>query len=159
MKRMVFGFLLVVLGVPEGLLAQQGPVATGMDVRLVISSDNDLRGTLVGWHADTLLVQDPASGLVQVVPSLDVKRLRVSEPRTRGRGALRGLLIGSIAGALSLGALAAADAANCTGFCIFSGTEAFLLGSAFGGAIGGGTGAAIGAAVPGTRWVDVATHP
>lgn len=155
MKYMVLGLLFAALGVlPENaLVAQDTRLASGTDVRLVVSPGHDIHGELITWEADTLRVRDPGSGFVHVVPSLEIERLRVSEPRTRGRGALRGLLLGSIVGALSLGTFAAAS--PCEAFC-FSAGETFVIGAALGGAVGGGAGAALGAAWPGSRWVDVA---
>ena len=151
-RALELAFLALVAYPGNTLAAQDALLASGTDVRLVASPSRDIHGQLIEWDADTLRIQDPTSGFVHLVPSLDIERLRVSEPRPRGRGALRGLLIGSIAGALALGTITAAS--PCEALC-FSAGEAFLVGAAFGGAVGGGAGAAVGAAWPGTRWVDV----
>ena len=157
MKHRIPALVVLALAARPGsvLVAQDARIASGTDVRLVVSPDSDIRGELIAWDADTLRIQDPVSDFVHLVPSHDVERVRVSEPRTRSRGALRGFLIGSIVGALSLGTVTVAS--PCEAFC-FSAGEAFLVGAALGGALGGGAGAAIGAARPGTRWVDVTPH-
>lgn len=153
MKCMLLGLsLLAIAAHPGALLAQEARLGPGTHVRLLVSPSRDIRGELVSWDADSIRIQDPASGFVHSVPSLGIERLRVSEPRPRGRGALRGLLIGSIVGALSIGTIAVAS--PCEALCFPAG-EVFLLGAALGGAMGGGAGAAIGAARPGTRWVDL----
>ncbi len=155
MKRRILGLSFIALTAHMGnVFAQQARLDPGTEVRLVVSPSNDIRGELLSLDADSLRVQDSGSGFVHVVPTFDIERLRVSEPRTRGRGALRGFVIGSIVGALTLGTVAAAS--PCEALCFPAG-EVFLLGAALGGAVGGGSGAAIGAAWPGTRWVDVAT--
>jgi hypothetical protein len=155
MNPRILGILLVALGAPyaSDLAAQETAVVPGTDVRLVVSSQ-EIRGSLMSWDPDTLRVQDPASGFVHVVPSLAIERLRVSEPRTRGGGALRGLRIGSIVGALSFSALFVASEVGCTSWCFNSVGEAFLVGAALGGGLGAGAGAGVGAVWPGTRWVD-----
>jgi hypothetical protein len=155
MNARILEILLVALGAPHAsdLAAQETPVLPGADVRLVVSSQ-EIRGRLMSWDADTLRVQEPASGLVRPVPSLAIERLRVSERRTRGGGALRGLRIGSIVGALSLGALFVASEVGCTSWCFNSVGEAFLVGAGLGGGLGAGAGAGVGAVWPGTRWVD-----
>lgn len=156
MNRRAIGFLSVIAGAgPAGaLIAQEGVVTPGTDVSLAVFPDEDIRGRFLSWDADTLRIQDGASGSVRAVPSQAVERLRVAEPRPRGRGTLRGLLIGSVVGALSFGALFASQETHCF-MCFDSRGQAFLYGLAFGGASGGGVGAAVGAAWPGTRWEDV----
>lgn len=160
MNRRPLGILFVVAGTAHaGILAgQEAMVAPGTDVRLAVFPDEDIRGRFLSWDADTLRIQDGASGSVRAVPSQAVERLRVAEPRPRGRGTLRGLLIGSVVGALSFGSLFASQETDCF-MCFDSRGQAFLYGLAFGGAAGGGVGAAVGAAWPGTRWEDVSpTH-
>jgi hypothetical protein len=156
MKRMILGIsFLALAALPGGILAQNARLGPGTDIRLLASPSRDIRGALVSWDADSIRIQDPASGFVYRVPSLDIEQLRVSQPRTRGGGALRGLVIGSIVGALSLGGIFIESEIGCTAWCFDSVAEAFLIGAAVGGAMGGGTGAAVGAVWPGTRWVEV----
>lgn len=157
MKRMILGLLLAALGAPpdDVLVAQESRLVSGTEVRLLVLSSREIRGDLVEWGADTFRVRDPESGFVHAVPALEIERVRVPEPRTRGQGALRGLLIGSIVGALSFGTLLAASEAGCESWCFNSVGEAFLVGAAVGGAGGGGLGAGLGTLSPGTRWVDV----
>ena len=156
MKRLLLGVAIVALWATgqSDLAAQETRLSPGTDVRLLVSPSRDIRGDLVEWNADTLRLQDPGSGFVHVLPTLGIERLRVSEPRTRGQGALRGLLIGSIVGALSMGGVATIAESSCSGFCLGPG-GAFLAGAIVGGAGGGGIGAAVGSMSPGKRWVDV----
>ena len=141
---------LLAVGQPQ-LVAQE--IAPGSEVRLLVTPSHDIRGSLLEWDADTLRLEDPGSGFVHTVPNFEIERLRVSEPRSRGQGAVRGLLIGSVVGALSVGTLGAAT--SCEGSFCFSKGQVFMLGAMLGGVGGGGIGTAVGAAWPGKRWVDV----
>lgn len=133
MKCMILGLSFLALAAQAAVvLAQEARLGPGTDVRLLVFPSQDIRGEVVSWAADSIRIQDPVSGLVHIVPSLDIERVRVSEPRPRGRGALRGLLIGSIVGSLSMGTIAVAS--PCEALCFPAG-EVFLLGAALGGAI------------------------
>ena len=161
MKRLMHGIAIVTLWamIPTDLGAQEAGLSPGTDIRLSIVPSRDIRGTLIEWNADTLRLQDPASGFVQALPTAGIERVRVSQPRTRGQGALRGLLWGSIVGALSLGTVVAISESSCSGwFCMGPGAG-FLFGAALGGAGGGGVGAAVGAMAPGERWEDTSLAP
>lgn len=161
MKRLMLGIAIVALWATaqSDLVAQEVRLTPGTELRLRVSPSRDIRGDLVEWDTDTLRLLDPASGFVHVLPTFEVERLRVSQPRTRGQGALRGLLWGSIVGALSLGAVGAIAESSCgNNLCIGPGAG-FLLGAAVGGTGGGGVGAALGAMSPGERWVDVGLQP
>ena len=145
--------------VPADVAAQDARLSPGTEIRLDVFPSRDLRGNLLDLDSDTLRLQDPASGSVEALPTLGIERLRVSQPRTRGQGALRGLLVGSLVGALSLGTVVAIGEASCSGwFCMGPGAG-FLFGAAFGGAGGGGIGAAVGAMAPGERWVEAPFEP
>ena len=155
MKRLMLGIAIVALWsvtVQSDLAAQEARLSPGTDIRLLVTPDRDIRGELVEWNADTLRLQDPASGFVHVVSTLEIERLRVRQPRTTGQGALRGLLWGSIVGALSLGAVGASDP-------FFGPGAGFLIGAAVGGVGGGGVGAPVGSMAPGERWVDSDLQP
>lgn len=155
MKRLMLGTAMVAAwaaALQSNLAAQESLLSPGTDIRLLVAPDRDIRGDLLEWSSDTLRLQDPGSGFVHVVPTLEIERLRVWQPRTTGQGALHGLLIGSIVGALSLGAVGATDE--------FMGPGAgFLVGVVVGGAGGGAVGAAVGAAWTGEHWEDVAFKP
>lgn len=160
-KRLMHGIAIVTLWstVTSEVTAQETGLSPGTDLRLSVVPSRDIRGTLVGWDADTLRLQDPGSGFVHALPTVGIERLRVSQPRTRGQGALRGLLWGSIVGALSLGTVVAISESSCSGwFCMGPGAG-FLFGAALGGAGGGGVGAAVGAMSPGERWEETSLQP
>jgi hypothetical protein len=156
MRRLILGIAIVPLWatVPSDLAAQEARLSPGTEIRLSVFPSRDIRGALAGWDADTLRLQDPSSGSVQAIPTLGIERLRVSQPRTRGQGALRGLLVGSIVGALSLGTVVAIGESSCSGGFCFGPGAGFLIGAVVGGAGGGGVGAAVGAVSPGERWED-----
>lgn len=160
-KRLMHGIAIATLWstVSSDVIAQETWLSPGTELRLSVVPSRDIRGTLVGWDTDTLRLQDPASGFVQALPTVGIERLRVSQPRTRGQGALRGLLWGSIIGALSLGTVVAISESSCSGwFCLGPGTG-FLVGATLGGVGGGGVGAAVGAMSPGQRWEDTSLQP
>jgi hypothetical protein len=159
MKRLTLGIATVALwaaAFQSDVSAQEARLSPGTDIRLLVAPDRDVRGDFVEWVGDTIRLQDPGSGFVHAVPTFEIERLRVSQPRTSGKGALRGLLIGSIAGALSLGAVTAVAGANDD----FAGPGFdFLFGAILGGGLGGPLGLAVGATSPGEHWVDVPLEP
>jgi hypothetical protein len=151
MNRLSLGMaLLLFLAADQTDLVAQHPVP-GADLRLEAKPSQDLRGYLVELGADSLRLEDPGSGFVYVVPTVAVERLRVSQPRSRGRGALRGLLIGSVVGALSFGTLLAIIPSDGN----WGAGTAFEAGAIVGGVGGAGLGAGVGALWPGKRWADV----
>ena len=90
MKRLMLGIAIVALWsvtVQSDLAAQEARLSPGTDIRLLVTPDRDIRGELVEWNADTLRLQDPASGFVHVGSTLVIERLRVREQRTTGQGA------------------------------------------------------------------------
>lgn len=135
--------------------AQTLGVGRGDEIR-IRSETVDGRFTVDDVNDGSLTLRDSVGSVVQV-PMSSVTRLVVHRgPRTRGRGALRGLGIGFAAGAVGgvvLGLASGDDPPG--GFIIFTAEEKALLGGAFLGATVGLVGAAIGAAAPGQLWEPV----
>lgn len=134
--------------------AQLAGVRAGDDVRIRsegargLYTVSDVSGTTLTLRgADGSLVRVPGSAITR----LDLHR----GPRSRGRGALRGLGIGFAVGAVSGAVLGFADGDDSAGIISFTAEEKAMAGGLFFGAVGGLLGAGIGAAAPGQVWERV----
>lgn len=158
MTRLHLGIALFVstaaLSLPVHLTAQAPGVRAGDDVRIRSESVAG-RFTVSDVTESTLTLRD-SDGAIVLVPAGSVTRLAVHRgPRSRGRGALRGLGIGFAAGAVGGALLGLADGDDSGGIINFTAEEKALMGATVFGVTGGLLGAAIGAAAPGQLWEKV----
>lgn len=166
MRRVASLAALFVIGSTRTALAQSAlPLDSGARVRVWSSSPHLTRrvATVVSLHTDSLrLTLDwtrrggPDSLRAVTLPMLNVTRLDVSRGRHgRGRGALRGALIGlAVFGTLSY--VTTSGCAPAEDFCILDRREVAI----YNGVIGASLGAIIGALVrPGERWERMRDGP
>lgn len=92
MKRLMHGIATITLWtmIPTDSGAQEAGLPPGTDIRLSVVPSRDMRGTLIGWDADTLRLQDPASGFVQALPTAGIERVRVCSRGRDGSGSALG---------------------------------------------------------------------
>ena len=155
--------LIVALSVsPLLTLAGQGwaALAPGDRVRLTTTSSAlPFVGTVVTADSDSVRIrpQDTAV-LTGRRTSVSISRCSVRElevgvigPSRTGTGALIGLGMGAVVGAL----YGVSDASTCRGFCFFDPGAEAAIGAVFFGGIGAGLGALIGLAEGSERWQRV----
>ena len=152
MRRRIM-ITLACVAAPVGGLAAQDNVSAPAGTRVRVTGSEvrarPVTGTVVGWHADTLVLLLQEGGESLRVPAAALARLEVSRGRrsNAGRGARLGLLGGAVVGA-GLGA-AFADAQ------VVSNGTMVALAAGFGSVTGMLLGAGIGAAIHSERWEDV----
>lgn len=115
----------------------------------------ELKGTLLLLKMDSLRLTPESYGQALTVATSQIERLRVAQPRSSGRGALRGLGWGALIGGGVGAVVSVIGEAGCSGGFCFGYGGAALAGGVVGGALGGLAGALIGSVAPGERWEDV----
>lgn len=152
--------LLLTLGLvtaqASALLPQGAPVlAEGQRLRIEAPGVFNRRTHVVfaGWRGDTLLLRGvlDTGGVITRVPVTAIERLEIEQRRSRGAGAVRGLWIGFVSGALlggTLGYLAHTEGD-------FSREQGAGILAAIGAGAGIIIGPLVGAAAPGHRWTTV----
>ncbi len=133
--------------VPLTSATAQVPVRPGARVRVTHLPRHSV-GTFLAWKSDTLVFQsnrDTLSVPVDLMARLEVSR---GEKTIPGRGAVIGLLLGGVAGAV-IGH--ASRDPQCEPWCIYYD----VAGVMFGGLGGAVAGALIGSLIKTDRWVEV----
>jgi hypothetical protein len=140
---------LVALGFACPLAARaQSPVprpATGQRIRVERLDGPRLTGNVVAWSADTVGIEAHGTRRVTLVPVASIVRYEVSVGRDRRRGALRGLIVGSVVGASVMVAVTSADRNN-------SYAPPMAVVVPIGAVLFGATGAGLGALIGTERW-------
>lgn len=137
--------------------AQLPVISPGALVRVeVLETHKKLTGTLMAQEADSLTIAAPGATTVQTT---SIKRIRLSEGRSRGRGAIHGAKIGAVVvgggfALLFIGAYALSSEPNKSGLAPWVGV-ALVVGGIEGALIGG----IIGAARGGEKWSTIYTNP
>jgi hypothetical protein len=113
-----------------------------------------MHATFVAWRGDTLLLRDlyDRGGEVHRIPASIIERLEVGHRRSRGAGAVRGLWIGFLTGALlggTLGYVGGSEEGE------FNKAQEGAVLAAVGAGAGLVLGPIIGVAFPGYRWTKV----
>jgi hypothetical protein len=130
------------------------PLGTEVRARFATGDDSSTtEGTLIEASQDGIVLEQDQGRHLYRIPTEVLVGLERSLGRDHPQGALQGLGLGILGGALALGGLAAISAEDdpsCIYFC--SRGSNFLVGAVVGGAIGGGIGLVVGAAVGTARW-------
>lgn len=154
--------LALLIGLPNALTAQAaGPVHEGDRVRVRYGSE---RGVfrVVQLEAEGLVLRRSEASEPMHLPYDRVRELEIDRgPRSRGSGALRGLLWGGLGGVVGggvIGFVSGDDECDPGSWCIleFTAGEKAAIGAVMLGGIGGASGIVIGALLPGRHWESVA---
>ena len=138
---------------PAMLTAQAVPIPLGARVRVEMRDKTRFDGTLMSQSADSVAVASPKA-IRTAVATGDISRVRRSEGKSRGHGAVKGLKVGAVIVG-GVGALVVAGGSNVNDNV----AQAAVFG-AVGGAIAGALyGAVIGAIVGAEKWTTVYTIP
>ncbi len=142
--------------------AQQVELVEGARVRLVSSSlqANHQVARIVSAGNDSIVFRSEGFPVTRSLARSEIERIDVSQGshRQTGRGALIGLGVGAVGGAI----LGAATYSPCQGWCLFgpsSRGESAGWGGAFFGLLGGVTGGIIGAFHQKEEWKPLGVRP
>ena len=162
MKTLTFLLItfLLVLDYSSEIIAQEpAQIIPGERVRVSVSSfikDQTLyqsrerfTGVIVAFHSDTLVLNSEGDFGSVTIPLRFIEKIEVGQGRKSNW--LRGLAVGSIGGALTLGLIATQEAGKESQT---AGTY-FLEGAAVGGLVFGAIGTGIGALIKTERWKKV----
>ncbi len=123
--------------------------------------DDQVVGHLVEAGDDALTIEVGKAGAALTVPTSSVLRAQLSQHRSRGQGAARGLGLGVLGGAAAgamIGLASGDDQCTPQGglfdcLMVFTAQEKATIGAIFLGGAGGAVGLVLGMAFPGSRWV------
>lgn len=150
-------FLLLSLGVwlvpPAGAFCQEPTRAEpGDTIRVATSGEPRVKGLLVAWENDRLVVRPHGEETDRTIPLANVEEVELYAGMKRNAG--RGALIGGGVGA-GFGLVAGVAAASDDSGLIDFGAEIIPLSAALFGGVGAGVGALLGDAFSTERWVTV----
>ena len=145
--------LLVALVTPAAVHAQR--LVTQLEemergTRVRVETDLRVVRGSIGWIAADTLFLESRGTIAAAVPLAAVRSYRVAEGDPRGRGLLRGALLGAGVGALVFGASEAVWPSDCD-YC-FRGAGGVVLDAVIGAFLFTPVGAAMGAAIGWDRW-------
>lgn len=132
----------------QRLVTQLEEMNRGTRVR-VETNAGVVRGS-IGWIAADTLFLESRGTIAAAVPLGSVRSYRVAEGDSRGRGLLRGAMLGAGVGALVFGISEAAWPSDCD-YC-FTGSGAVVLEAVLGALLFTPVGAVLGAAIGWDRW-------
>ena len=157
---MAFLFALALLAATRGSAQLPVPVE-GTRVRLVTNSlppDQQL-GRIISADHDTVAFRPDAHPFTVSLAVSEIERIDISRGSHRhaGRGALVGLAIGAIGGAV----FGASAYTSCTDWCLLPNSRAATagLGAAFFGLLGAASGGIIGAFIKTEEWKPLVVRP
>jgi hypothetical protein len=130
----------------------------GTEVRVTLLTDagtESSQGTLVQGGEYGLVLEADRGRRVHRIPSESLLGLEMSQGRDHARGGAMGLLIGTAAGAVTLGIIGALVTWNSVDCQVCGPTSGFLLWGSFGAAIGAPTGALAGLLIGWPEWKRV----
>jgi hypothetical protein len=157
---MAFVFALAVLDATRGY-AQLPVLVDGTRVRVVTQSlpaDHQL-GRIISADHDTVAFRPDADPFTVSLAVSEIERIDISQGSHRhpGRGALVGLTIGAIGGAV----FGASAYTPCTDWCLLPNSRAATagLGAAFFGLLGAAGGGIVGALIKAEEWKPLVVRP